>query len=316
MQFIYKILGIVTILFALSACGGGSAPAKGKPASDSQSNLTTTENTGSSSESVPATTKEDASTTSTSSNTSTPAKNGMPIAVAKVTPTTASQGEAISFDGTKSSDSNGEITSYQWKEGDKILSRAASFTTLTLAVGTHNIILTVTDTDNETASTNVTVTIKSASAEALRLMKTGQGTIYKDFDDGFYKKGVTPDYSRDNDVVSDHITGLQWQDDPAAKNTKRTWEGAQTYCYKLKLDGGGWRLPTRKELMSLTYYTGVSPSIHPIFKNTAFSSDYYFTSTKKVKSNGDAWCVSFNIGIQISLYLTSENYVRCVRTSK
>jgi len=221
----------------------------------------------------------------------------------------------VSFDGSKSSDSNGQIVSYQWKEGSKILSRAASFSTAILPIGTHTVMLTVTDTDDETASINVTVTIKSASAEALRLIKTGQGRVHETFDDGYYKKGVTPDYSRANDVVTDHVTGLNWQDDPSAKSIKRTWEEALTYCSKLKLDGGGWRLPTRKELLSIAYYTGVSPSIHNTFINTSFDySDKYVSSTVDVINDYYyVWHVSFRDGTQRSGYKSFEEHVRCVK---
>jgi len=40
----------------------------------------------------------------------------------------------------------------------------------------------------------------------------------------------------------------------------------------LTLDGGGWRLPSRKELLSIAYYTGVAPAMHPEFKNVEFES--------------------------------------------
>ncbi len=41
-------------------------------------------------------------------------------------------------------------------------------------------------------------------------------------DDGFYQKGVDPSYTRDDvkEIVIDHITGLQWQDDAEANSTK------------------------------------------------------------------------------------------------
>ena len=68
-------------------------------------------------------------------------------------------------------------------------------------------------------------------------------------------------YSRANDIVTDHDTGLQWQDQPntdadndaynsetTESNRARQWIHAKAYCDSLNLDGGGWRLPAITEL--------------------------------------------------------------------
>jgi len=59
-------------------------------------------------------------------------------------------------------------------------------------------------------------------------------------DDGYYQKGVTPNYTRNDTegVVTDHITGLEWQDNVEAKTITKNWTDAQTYCSSLSLDGG------------------------------------------------------------------------------
>jgi len=86
-------------------------------------------------------------------------------------------------------------------------------------------------------------------------------------DDGFYKTGVSPNYTRDDTtgIVTDHNTGLQWQDNSAVgKNGKQwityTWytgkdyfntsgDTATTYCNNLSLGGhNDWSLPTYSEL--------------------------------------------------------------------
>ena len=324
MRPIYKSISMMSTIFMLGACGGGSAPVSTATENTPEGNTPTTANAPLTTENTPEgstpTTANAPLTTTPNNGSATPgATSTAPIAKATVTPATTTQGEVVTFDGSKSSDSNGQIVSYQWKEGSKILSGAASFTTVTLPIGTHTVALTVTDTDNEIASTNVIVTIKSASAEALRLMKTGQATSYASFDDGHYKKGVAPDYSRAKDVVTDHITGLQWQDDTAVENVTREWEGALRYCSKLKLDEGRWRLPTRKELLSIAYYTGVSPSIHPEFKHTTADRYYkrYVSSTIYAGSSAyNVWGVSFYGGTQEELSKTTEYYVRCVRNVK
>lgn len=174
MNQIYRYTGMITAVFVLGACGGGSSG------------------------STPSTTDTPNGTSQPSTDTQT---NTSLKAVAIVTPSITTQGEVVSFDGSKSTSTKGDIATYLWKEGSKVLSRNASFTTTALTVGLHNISLTVADVENSQDTVKVAVTIKSASAQALRVIKTGQGRMYVDFDDGHYKEGVTPDFSRANDVV-------------------------------------------------------------------------------------------------------------------
>ena len=55
--------------------------------------------------------------------------------------------ESVTLDGSGSSDSDGTITSYVWSEGGSQIATGQT-PTVSLAVGTHNITLTVTDNDN------------------------------------------------------------------------------------------------------------------------------------------------------------------------
>jgi len=148
--------------------------------------------------------------------------NTSPTAIAKATPATVTEGESITFDASESNDSDGQIVSYAWKEGNTLLSTEVSFTEDNL--GDHTITLIVTDDANATDSTSVTVTVNSAVATSTQVKKTGQTKSYDTDgnevtdgsikDDGYYQKGVTPSYTRDDttEIVTDHITGLQWQD--------------------------------------------------------------------------------------------------------
>jgi len=307
MNQIYRYTGMLTAAFVLGACGGGSGGSTPSTTTD------TPNGTSQPSTNTPATNTQGTTQPATGTQSNKSLK-----AVATVTPSTTTQGEVVSFDGSKSTSTKGAIATYLWKEGSKVLSRNASFTTTALNVGLHNISLTVADVDNSQDAVNVAVTIKSASAQALRIIKTGQGRMYVDFDDGHYKKGVTPDFSRANDVVTDSVTGLQWQDNEEAKSVKKTWEEAHTYCTSLTLDGGLWRLPSRKELLSIAYYAGIAPAMHPEFKNVEFevSYPYYFSASASAGSDTEAWIVSFYNGIQDTVYKSREYYVRCVRTSK
>jgi len=169
--------------------------------------------------------------------------------------------------------------------------------------------------------------------------KTGQtqsydatGTVVTDGsqkDDGFYQKGTTPSYTRDNtkEIVVDHVTGLQWQDDSATATVTKPWltaandvppytntsgDTAATYCSNLALGGHtDWRLPTRKELVSLSNYGQSIPAIDATFQNTASSN--YWSSTTYVDVVSRAWFVGFNNGHQSNSTKNLGYNVRCVR---
>ena len=249
--------------------------------------------------------------------------NTPPTANATASPTTITVGEAVSFDGTSSSDSDGAITKYAWKDGSTLLSVQSNFTEDNLSVGTHTITLTVTDDDNATASDSVTITVNSASAQTTQLKKTGQTKSYDENgtevtdssikDDGYYQAGVTPNYSRANEVVTDHITGLEWQDNAEAKTITKNWADAHTYCSSLSLDGGGWRLPTIQELRDIVIDGAYDPSIDTTtFVN--YASFYAcWSSTTRVYYTYDAWLVDFKRGRTISVNKIFTNNVRCVR---
>ncbi len=54
-------------------------------------------------------------------------------------------------------------------------------------------------------------------------------------------------------VVIDQVTGLHWPAAPAP--TELDYPGALAYCAGLTDAGGGWRLPSRIELVSIVDYT-------------------------------------------------------------
>jgi hypothetical protein len=158
------------------------------------------------------------------------------------------------------------------------------------------------------------------------IKKTGQTKSYNAYgnevtdgsvkDDGHYQSGVAPNYSRDasKEVVTDHTTGLEWQDDSDAKTVTKSWDDAQTHCSTLSLDGGGWRLPTRKELASLSDYGRISPAINPTFQNVA--SYTYWSSTTYEGGEDGAWNVYFGSGHAGSYNKDRSYYVRCVRAGQ
>ena len=69
--------------------------------------------------------------------------------------------EAVTFDGTGSTDPDGTIVSYSWRKNGLVIGNAATFT-LTQSVGVHTVELTVTDNRGATATDTVVVTVTSA----------------------------------------------------------------------------------------------------------------------------------------------------------
>ncbi len=163
-------------------------------------------------------------------------------------------------------------------------------------------------------------------------------------DDGFYQKGVTPNYSRNDgdEIVTDHITGLQWQDDVAVASVQKPWlepikysqctgtngqaldvsqcsvtagDTATSYCLNLTLGGHtDWRLPNIKELVSLSHYGQSNPAIDSTFQNTEFIRCW--SSTTDASDSGHAWSVNFSSGGQYGNNKNYSFYVRCVRAGQ
>jgi hypothetical protein len=181
---------------------------------------------------------------------------------------------------------------------------------------------------------------KSYNADAIVI---SDKTLY---DDGFYKKGIEPRYSRDNvkEIVTDILTGLEWQDSADVSLEKKNWLNSEVYakciddygnpscpdegcdvcndtsgdtairyCLELELDGGGWRLPSLDELFYIVDKGAIEPSIDPVFKNVQNST--YFSSTI-LGSRFLPVAVDFNEGYALKSFPKMDNfrgYVLCVR---
>ena len=99
-----------------------------------------------------------------SNGSSTIKDNKAPIAEAGVDQT-IEQGSIVTFDASESSDSDGEIISYEWKEGNVVLSTASLFTKDDFLLGTHTIVLTVTDNNNLSHSDTIIISIVAKGEE-------------------------------------------------------------------------------------------------------------------------------------------------------
>ncbi len=168
-----------------------------------------------------------------------------------------------------------------------------------------------------------TTSQNTASQSTSKLTKTGQTTSYKDYDDGYYQKGLATNFTRGSDIVIDNITGLQWQDDEKIKTEAidKTWNDAKTYCDNLTLGGyDDWRLPNIDELETIVDYgrykndtAGSKAAIDPIFENINSNDLYYWSSTPSKSDASTAWAVGFNDGNDLADDKTTTGSVRCVR---
>ena len=113
-------------------------------------------------------------------------------------------------------------------------------------------------------------------------------------------------------TVHDNQTGLVWQQTLGDNPNGETWSAAASYCSALGLSGGGWRVPSMKELQTLVDETVGSPSIDTTaFPNAPVS--VFWTSSPLAGNPSVAWLVSFNDGSTVSSGVSSTFRVRCVR---
>jgi len=120
-------------------------------------------------------------------------------------------------------------------------------------------------------------------------------------------------------AVRDETTGLTWAREPITVDnwTKATEERVASELATSRLAGmDGWRIPTRRELVTLVDDTRHSPAIDTtFFPETA--SDWFWTSTVAAPSPGDcAWYVNFGYGRASWFYRSSDGFVRAVRASQ
>jgi hypothetical protein len=163
--------------------------------------------------------------------------------------------------------------------------------------------------------------------------KTGQTTSYATGDDGDLQRGVTlvtPRFTDNGDgTVTDNQTGLIWMKDAVCFGAG-TWSNALSDCSGLS-DGqcgltddssvGDWRLPNKKELISLTHDEYDTPILCNTMGTgkwtdddpfTNVQLDGYWTSTTTFLSDR-AWGMSMTIGSLDAQYKIGSLYVWCVR---
>jgi uncharacterized protein DUF1566 len=112
----------------------------------------------------------------------------------------------------------------------------------------------------------------------------------------------------DEEIVTDNLTGLVWQETFVAG---KTWYQALEYCETLDYaDFEDWRLPNLRELQSLINHGRYSPATDfpstlnlSLWSSTTYANDIY-----------KAWGVSFSAGGNgQNLKIESVMRTRCVR---
>jgi hypothetical protein len=113
------------------------------------------------------------------------------------------------------------------------------------------------------------------------------------------------------DTVVDRTTKLTWQ---LTLGTAMTYDDAIKHCNELPMDGGGFRLPTVKELQSIVDLTRSAPAIDSnTFPGLQAGSLPHWTSTTRAANEADAWYVNFADGTVYWDSKTTSIFVRCVK---
>ena len=127
-----------------------------------------------------------------------------------------------------------------------------------------------------------------------------------------------PRFTKANGVVTDNKTTLEWQDDysdngDSVKSTK--WTDAIDYCEGLTLNGqNDWRLPNKKELLTIVDYGTYNPAISSVFEKT--TSGDYWSSTVLMSYTNSVQLISFYDGFTYYSVKSNSSYVRCVRAGQ
>ena len=89
-------------------------------------------------------------------------ENKLPQALATVSSETIKYGQSVTFDASTSTDSDGEIVSYEWTDAQGgTLGSGVTLAHVFDTLGTHTVTLTVTDNEGATSTTSVTVTVNA-----------------------------------------------------------------------------------------------------------------------------------------------------------
>jgi hypothetical protein len=104
-------------------------------------------------------------------------------------------------------------------------------------------------------------------------------------------------------VVIDTETGLEWCVGP---DRDTTWHAARSWVESLTVEGGGWRMPTRKELRTLYKEGSGESNMSPLLNTTGG-----FAWTGEMMGSTYAWGFCFEIGGEFWPRLSFSSTARC-----
>jgi len=167
--------------------------------------------------------------------------------------------------------------------------------------------------ENSSVESDESDEVSTTPSAVVKLPDTGQTQSYTDTfgEDSDYTINP-PSYTDNGDgTVTDNVTSLIWQQED--DETARIWDDAISYCNDLTLGGySDWRLPSKKELISIVDYGTYNPSIDTTYFFNANAS-YYWSSTTVAGNSSFAWYVFFYSGNFNYFNKSNSSYVRCMR---
>lgn len=105
--------------------------------------------------------------------------------------------------------------------------------------------------------------------------------------------------AHNNGVVYDKETDLEWYVGP---DRDTTWYKAESWVKNLTVDGGGWRMPTKKELKSLYNKGAGQRNMTPLLKTTG-----WWVWSGETTGSSSAWGFYFTHGSEY-LYSRDSSY--------
>jgi len=150
---------------------------------------------------VTLTTRDNDGATSTDTVTVSIAENQPPDASVTANRTSAKVDEAVAFDGSGSSDSDGTIQSYEWAFDDGTTTTGATPTHTYSSAGTYNATLSVTDDNGATSTAEVTVEVTTNTAPTVSL--SANRTTVKEGDPIAFDGSASSD-------SDGSVTGYEW----------------------------------------------------------------------------------------------------------
>lgn len=136
--------------------------------------------------------------------------------------------------------------------------------------------------------------------------------------DGNGTYGVIRNFVKNDVVVTDNSSKLQWHDDDQA--ILKNWDNAKIYCDNLSISGTqDWSLPTIDELNSIVdrNSTDTGNIIDSAFTQSSSTVTHFWSETLYKGPVSDSyWIMYYGNGLMTYGNKNGEHYVRCIRRIK